>query len=95
MYAALCAATLYWYVSFPLEYKVDCDPAVVEILLVQGISVQRAMELGCTKTEVIGRPHGYTALLSAMFGAAPFMYKVYVGGRREDEINDSSLGSDS
>jgi hypothetical protein len=87
-YASALALTLHWYMSFPLEYTSECNAEVVQVLIVQGSPPDKAVELACSKKEVIGRPHGYTALLGAMFAAAPFIFGIYVNGRIENANKD-------
>lgn len=83
LYAILLCITLVWYLDFPVEYQVRTDAQLVQVLIDAGKSPDTAVLMASTKVEAIGRPHGYTALLSAMFAAAPFMFGFYVNGRVE------------
>jgi hypothetical protein len=88
-YALLLVVTLNWYLDFPLEFREETNAELVSVLITSGKSPNEAVALATKRVEVIGRPHGYTALLSAMFAAAPFVFGVYVNGRVENESEHS------
>lgn len=85
-YAFTLGITLNWYLDFPAEYRVETDAELVSVLITAGKTPEDAVALSTKRVEVIGRPHGYTALLSAMFAAAPFVFGVYVNGRVETNV---------
>lgn len=86
-YALLLVITLNWYLSFPVEFRTETNPQLVSVLIDAGKSPDEAVMLATTKVEAIGRPHGYTALLSAMFAAAPFIFGVYINGKVEKDAD--------
>lgn len=78
-----------------MKYKMECNVALVQTFLEHSKSVEQARELSCWPVEAIGRPHGYTALLSTMVLAGPFVFSVYVNGRRETFDTQIRVHSDS
>ncbi len=82
-YMITLAITLKWYTDFPIVYQTQTNTALVSVLLKEGTDPTTAVELATSKVQVIGRPTGYTVLLSSMFAAAPFIFGVYVNGRVE------------
>lgn len=82
-YAGLLAVTLYWFLSFPVEYRTDIDVEVVKVLVETGTAPEKAVQLAMSRVEVIGRPSGYVFLISTMFAAAPFIFGVYLNGKVE------------
>lgn len=67
-----------WYLSFPLEYKVECNQELLLGLTTQGHELKAAEEISCRTTEVLGRPAGYTFLISTLIGACGVVFSFYV-----------------
>lgn len=94
-YMITLAITLKWYWDFPIEYQTNINPAVMSLLIENGKDAELAASIATTKVQAIGRPTGYTILLSSMFAAAPFIFGVYVNGRVENgTLRDHSTNSD-
>jgi hypothetical protein len=74
-----------WYIDYEIVYKTQCDAKVLELLIEKGHKNPEAV--ACTTTEAIGRPNGYTVLLSTLFGAGTGIFGLYVnsGGRRNED----------
>lgn len=91
---ALYAYGLYriveWYINFELKYVTKCDSATLNVLMKEGVSVEEAKAIACTVSEVIGHPTGYTALVTAMVGAAAVVFGLYANTGRSWE-GDKSL----
>ena len=80
--------SLHWYLTFPLEYITNCDDALLLGMLDRGVDIKEAERVSCKPTEVLGRPHGYTALISTLVGASGLVFSFYTTsgatvGRRE------------
>lgn len=79
-------ASIQWYLEFPLTYKVECNQTLVLGLVAAGSSAKEAEAIGCRPTEVMGRPNGYTALISTLVGACGLVFSFYTtsGAPRRD-----------
>lgn len=66
-----------WYLSYDVKPEIKCDSAVMQVVLTNGGDINQAELLACRQIGVIGRPVGYTALLSTMFGAGAVFFGFY------------------
>lgn len=82
-----CATALSWYFDFDVRYETKCDPETIQVALDSGSDLKAAQSLGCTTVSAIGRPHGYTALMTIIVGAGPAIFGLYVnsGPRKEED----------
>ena len=81
--------TVSWYMDFEIVPEVNCDSAVMQVLLDRGETIDVAERISCRQVGVIGRPLGYTGLLSAMFGAGAVFFGFYTnsGWKWNDHSN--------
>ena len=77
--------SLHWYLDFDIIYKQECDVGALTLLLDKDLSLEVAEDISCTTTDAIGRPHGYTALMSVLFGAGAGIFGLYVNSGRKDD----------
>lgn len=66
-----------WYISFEEVPEIRCDAAVMQVVLDKGEDMKTAELLACRQVDVIGRPVGYTALITTMFGAGAVFFGFY------------------
>lgn len=66
-----------WYISFDIKPQIECEAQVLEVILDKGYNLDDAKEIACKQVGSIGRPTGYTALLSTMFGAGAVIFGFY------------------
>jgi len=80
-----------WYLAFPTQHTQVCDPKILIHLVDKEYTDARVKDLACTNGEVIGRPHGYTFLISTIIGTLGLVFNFYVnsGPRRGDPRGES------
>lgn len=66
-----------WYLGYEVKPEIRCDAAVMQTVLTNGGSIKDAELLACRQVGVIGRPAGYTALISTLVGAGAVMFGFY------------------
>lgn len=71
-----------WYLDFEVKYTTECDHKVLELVL-EKEELNKAREAACSITGVVGRPGGYTALVSAFIGAGAAVFGFYVNSGRK------------
>ena len=69
--------SIQWYLSFPIEYRVVCNEVLLLGLVDRNVELVEATSVSCRPTEVIGRPGGYTALISTLVGACGLVFSFY------------------
>lgn len=69
--------SIHWYVSFPLQYITKCNEVLLLGMLDRGHSVKESEGASCRVTEALGRPHGYTALISTLVGVSGLVFSFY------------------
>jgi|VirMetMinimDraft_7_1064189.scaffolds.fasta_scaffold94816_3 hypothetical protein len=87
LYMIAVGTSLDWYLSFDIVYKTECDANTLTALLDRKIGLEEAERISCTITDAVGRPAGYTALMSVLIGAGAGIFGLYVnsGSRKEDK----------
>ena len=75
--------------------KVDCDAAVLKVLLEGGQSLETATNIACRVVDTIGPPISYTTLLSVVIGAAAAVFGLYASTGKDwsKSINPWKWGS--
>ena len=86
LYMVAMGYALDWYLEFEVLYEKRCDAPTLKTLLDEKIPIERAEPIACPIVDTIGRPTGYTALLSVLVGAGAGIFGFYVnsGGRRKE-----------
>lgn len=63
--------------------KVDCNAAVLKVLLDQGEGLAQAQEVACHVVDVLGPPTSLTSLVSVIVGASAAVFGLYGKGSRD------------
>jgi len=77
-YMLALALSLQWYLDFDIIYKRECQAATLSLLLDKKIPIAEAERISCSITDAVGRPDGYTALMSVLIGAGAGIFSFYV-----------------
>ena len=90
LYMVALGITLEWYLDFDIIYQEQCDSNTLKLLLDKEVKLEEARDIACTIVSAVGRPAGYTALMSVLVGAGAGIFGLYVnsGGnslRKEDK----------
>jgi len=89
LYILAVGLTLEWYIDFDIKYQSLCNAPTLEILLDRGVPIKDAERIACTVVSAVGRPNGYTALMSVLVGAGAGIFGFYVTSgvatRKEDK----------
>lgn len=92
LYALGASVVVDWYLEFETIPIVTCDSAMMQVLLSQGTELALAERISCRTSGIIGRPGGYTALVSTIVGAGAGVFGFYVNSgwnwRREEKLDD-------
>ena len=91
LYVILVGSVVDWYLNFNVKYTKDCDHQTLELLLEKDVKLERAEQTACTVTGVVGRPMGYTALVSTIVGAGAGIFGFYVNSGRRWREEDVTL----
>ena len=90
MFSLATGMSLDWYLSFPLVYKIECNEKLLISLLDKGTTLELSEKISCRPTEVIGRPDGYTFLISTLVGSCGVVFSFYANSgavQRREENN--------
>jgi len=82
LYIAALWVCLNWYLDFDIIYQKECDPSTLTLLLDRNIPLKDSRDIACTTTAAVGRPHGYTALMSVLVTAGAGIFGLYVNSGR-------------
>jgi hypothetical protein len=89
LYMLAIGHTLSWYLDFDIKYQTKCDEKTLIALLDRDIGFEDAKREACTIVTAVGRPSGYTTLVSVMIGAGAGVFGFYVNsgniGTRKEE----------
>ena len=77
-----------WYLDFKIEYTTSCDNKVLELVLDKENDLEKARDVAGSITGVVGRPGGYTALVSAFIGVGAAVFGFYVNSGRKWSSKD-------
>lgn len=77
LYLLANSLMLNWYLEFPIVPIITCDDRVIATVLENKGSIEQAERIGCRQTDVIGRPTGYTALVSTLVGSSAVVFGFY------------------
>lgn len=79
-----------WYVSYEVTAEIKCDAAVMQVIISEGEDVTKAEAIACRQVGVIGRPVGYTALITTMFGAGAVFFGFYTNSGWRWHVEEKS-----
>lgn len=93
LYLVAVGVSLEWYFDFPTTFETQCDSNTLRVLMENNIEVDKATSIACSNKNVIGRPGGYTALVTILIGAGTGIFGFYVNtgvnSSRKDLPKDS------
>jgi len=102
-YATLIGYVVIKFAKFDYIEKVDCTASVMQVLLDKNISIDRATEIACNVTDIIGPPDSITTILGILVGASAAVFGLYVNSgkkwngftfwsKKKEEANSSDQG---
>jgi len=71
-----------WYIEFEIVITHECDSNTLKVLLDSGILVDAAKDIACSPSAILGRPDGYTVLVTVMVGASAAVFGMYTNSGR-------------
>jgi hypothetical protein len=86
-------SSIQWYLSFPIDYIVKCNDTLLLGMLDRGVSIKEAEEVSCKTTEVLGRPLGYTALVSTLVGSSGLVFSFYTSSGNSSRRREEGQGA--
>lgn len=93
LYALMVVDLYTWFKAIPTIQVTRCDAALVEILKNSGMDIDRATELACTASDVVGGPtSSQSAFVTTIIGLSTGIFGLYAStGRRWENGLPSDL----
>lgn len=78
LYGLMMYYLIKWFISLETHIVTKCDNKLLNSLTEQGVGLDRAEQIACTATEVVGGPtNGQTAFVTAVCGLASAIFGFY------------------
>jgi len=82
-YGYLVGYMVWYFLAYDDIPKIDCDAAVLKVLLDQGQQLPAATEIACQVVDILGPPTSLTSLVAVIVGASAAVFGLYGKGSRD------------
>lgn len=90
-YAWLVFQLYLWYTKIPTFVQERCDPAVLQLFIDDGMSLEKAKDLACSVIDVVGGPTAaQSAFVTTIIGLSTGIFGLYTATGRKWDNNTSS-----
>lgn len=91
LYAILVYKLFVWFKGIGTTLKTKCDSALIDVLVNNGMDIEKATNLACTVVESVGGPtNAQTTFVTAVTGLATAIFGFYANSGRKWEVRKTN-----